>query len=168
MQTQTPPQLPVLQGGFRTIVSDLLTKVSLQIHLALFVLLLLGIVFVEQIPLGIREALSTTIGRLFLFGGVLFITELYSWTTGLLVALFVLLLITKSSRNLKEGFTSDDFSIKLIEDKKKWWVEEVLNENPIGIMDDRVNTLAVQDKDEEMESKNTSVQDSRGQNSSIM
>ena len=167
MQTQTLQQLPVLQGGVRTIVTDLLTKVSFQIHLALFMVLILGIVFVEQIPLGIRQALSSSIGRIFLFGGVLFITEMYSWTMGLLVALFALLLITKSSRNIKEGFVSDDFSVQLVEGKKKWWVEQVLNENPIGIVDDRVHTIAVQDRNEEME-VNTSVQDSRGQNSSIM
>lgn len=168
MQTQTLQELPVLKGGVRIILSDLLTKVSYQINTALFLVLVLGIIFVEQIPLWIRGTMASSMGRLVLFGGVLFITEYYSWAIGLLASLFVLLLITKSSRNLKEGFQADDFSVQLIEGKKKWWVEQVLKENPVGIIDDRVKTIAVQDRNEEMESKASSVQDSRGQNSSIM
>lgn len=165
MQTQT---LPVLKGGVRIILSDLLTKVSYQINIALFLVLVLGIVFVEQIPQTVRGWMASSVGRIFLFGGVLFITESYSWAIGILAALFALLLITKSSRNLKEGFQNDDFSIQLIEGKKKWWIEQVLKENPVGIIDEKVQTITVQDRNEEMESKATSVQDSRGQNSSIM
>lgn len=168
MQTHTLQELPVLKGGVRTIVTDLLTKVSYQINILFFLVLVLGIVFVEQIPQAIRGWMSTSIGRIFLFGGVLFVTEYYSWVIGLVATLFVLLLITKSSRNLTEGFQNDEYSMQLIENKKRWWVEQVLHENPVGIIDDRVGTQAIQDRNEEMEAKNTSVQDSRGQNSSIM
>lgn len=168
MQTHTLQELPVLKGGVRTIVTDLLTKVSYQINILFFLVLVLGIVFAEQIPQSIRGWMSTSIGRIFLFGGVLFVTEYYSWVIGLVATLFVLLLITKSSRNLTEGFQNDEYSMQLIENKKRWWVEQVLHENPVGIIDDRVGTQAIQDRNEEMEAKNTSVQDSRGQNSSIM
>lgn len=168
MQTQAVQQLPVLKGGVRTIVTDLLTKVSHQINILLFLGLVLGIVFVEQIPEGIRGWMASSVGRIFMFGGVLFLSEYYSWAIGLVASLFVLLLITKSSRNFVEGFQVDDYSLQLIESKKKWWVEQVLKENPVGIIDDRVGTQAIQDRDEEMEMRNTSVQDSRGQNSSIM
>lgn len=168
MQTHALQELPVLKGGVRTIVTDLLTKVSYQINILFFLVLVLGIVFAEQIPQTIRGWMSTSIGRIFLFGGVLFVTEYYSWVIGLVATLFVLLLITKSSRNLTEGFQNDEYSMQLIENKKRWWVEQVLHENPVGIIDDRVGTQAIQDRNEEMEVKNTSVQDSRGQNSSIM
>jgi hypothetical protein len=168
MQTHALQELPVLKGGVRTIVTDLLTKVSYQINILFFLVLVLGIVFAEQIPQAIRGWMSTSIGRIFLFGGVLFVTEYYSWVIGLVATLFVLLLITKSSRNLTEGFQNDEYSMQLIENKKRWWVEQVLHENPVGIIDDRVGTQAIQDRNEEMEVKNTSVQDSRGQNSSIM
>ncbi len=168
MQGATSQELPVLQGGMRVILADLMNKGSTQIHVVLFLFLILGIVFDEQIPNGIRRFFSSLFGRLILFGAVLLVTELYSWQIGLVAALLSLLLITKHSRNLLEGFQPDTFSFEFIQNKKKWWVEEVLKENPIGIQDDRVNTLPVQDRNEEYQKQTTSVQDSRSQNSSIM
>jgi hypothetical protein len=168
MQGATPQELPVLKGGMRVLVTDLLTKGSYQINVGLFLLLVLGIVFVEQIPSSIRGFLSGLFGRILLFGGVLLITEYYSWSIGLLATLFALLLITKHSRNLLEGFQPDAFTFQLIQDKKKWFVEEVLKENPLGITDEKVSTLPVQDRNEEYEKQASSVQDSRSQNNSIM
>jgi hypothetical protein len=49
-----------------------------------------------------------------------------------------------------------DFQI--IDDKKKWFVEEVLHENPIAIRDEKVETSSVQDDKQEGRS---SVQDSK-------
>jgi hypothetical protein len=168
MQGATPQQLPVLKGGMKVILSDLLSKGSYQITLGITILLVLGIVFVEEIPMELRKIASTTLGRLALFSGVLYLTNTLGWTLGLLGALFVLLLLTKNSRNLMEGFQPDVYSIQFIEDKKKWWVEEVLKERPVGIIDEQVSTYPVEDRDEEKQNKSSSVQDSRGQNSSIM
>ena len=168
MQGATPQELPVLKGGVRVLVTDLLTKGSYQIHVALFFLLLLGIVFIEQIPSSVRSFSTSSFGRILLFGGVLLVTEMYSWSIGLLAALFALLLITKHSRNLLEGFQPDAFTFELIQNKKKWFVEEVLKENPLGITDEKVSTLPVEDRNEEYEKQASSVQDSRSQNNSIM
>ena len=168
MQGATSQELPVLQGGMQILLTDLLTKGSYQIHVALFLVLVLGIVFVEQIPLGVRSFFASMFGRFILFGAILLITELYSWPIGLVATLFALLLITKNSRNLLEGFQPDSFSFELIQNKRKWWIEEVLKENPVGIEDEKVSTYPVQDRNEEYQKQNTSVQDSRSQNSSIM
>ena len=56
-----------------------------------------------------------------------------------------------------------DDTLQFVGDGQRWWSEIVLKENPIAIGEDRVNTIAVQDDDEENENK---VQSSRGQNNS--
>jgi hypothetical protein len=38
-----------------------------------------------------------------------------------------------------------DTDIKLVSQKKRWWSEQVLMENPLGIEDDKVRTSAIQD-----------------------
>lgn len=168
MQAATPQQLPVLQGGMKLILTDLITKLSSQLTLAITILLVLGIIFVEEFSIEIRGMASSMIGRIVLFAGVLYIGKAVSWSVGLLAALFVLLLLTKNSRNFMEGFQGDTYSLQLIEDKKKWWVEQVLKERPTGIIDERISTYPVQDRDEEKQGQSSSVQDSRGQNSSIL
>jgi hypothetical protein len=168
MQGATPQQLPVLKGGMKVILSDLVSKSSYQITLGTTILLILGVIFVEEIPMELRKIASTSIGRFVLFSGVLYLTNTLGWALGLLGALFVLLLLTKHSRNLMEGFQPDFYSVQFIQDKKRWWVEEVLKERPVGIIDEQIATYSVQDRDEEKQDKSSSVQDSRGQNSSIM
>ena len=83
------------------------------------------------------------------------LVELGSWVHGILFAIFAALLLSVSP--LSEGFSNDQ-SLQMITEKKKWWVEEVLKENPIAIEDDKVSTTAVQDNTLQTKS---SVQDSK-------
>ena len=85
----------------------------------------------------------------------LFILVYSKWTNGVLFAVFIAVLL--STRSAKEGFMSD-YSFQIVDDKKKWFVEEVLNENPVAIRDEKVDTSAVQDDKQEGKS---SVQDSK-------
>jgi hypothetical protein len=67
------------------------------------------------------------------------------------MALFTVLLIAVSPRTFygwKEGFQTAGLStteVKLVGQKNKWWVERLMEENPIGIEEEKVNTNAIQD-----------------------
>jgi hypothetical protein len=62
------------------------------------------------------------------------------------MALFTVLIIGVAPRTLKEGFEDmGDTDVKLVTQPKKWFIEEVLRENPLGIEDDKVKTAAIQD-----------------------
>lgn len=142
-----PMKIPVMRGGTSVYVMDLAKKFSNPIHVYVLLALVIAITFVKQIPVQIRSQAGTTLGRLFLFCLTVAIGELYSWTNGLLMAVLALLLLSLSPRTT-EGFQNGNgnpIAIKVIEDNKKWFVERVLNENPIAIEEDRVKTQAVQD-----------------------
>ena len=46
--------------------------------------------------------------------------------------------------------------LKLVTQKKRWFAEEVLNENPLGIEDDKVRTTAIQSNSNPSNSTNSS------------
>lgn len=142
-----------MKGGAKVYLSDLASKFAQPIHFYVLVALSLAIVFVKKIPLTIRSQAGTLLGRLFLFGATLAIGEYYSWTNGLLMAIFALLLLSMSPRAQREGFHSLG-SMKLITNSNKWFVERVLKENPIAIEEEYVNTQAVQDNSNSSRSTN--------------
>jgi hypothetical protein len=151
---QTPQTVPVLSGGMREILSDFSKKQKSQFDTFFGVGLLLAIVFVHEIGLPIRNQLDTLLGRLLAFGLVVLITDQVGWIHGLLAALFFALVLSLSTNPrpgvrpsvpTEEGF-APDYQVRLVPPKKqKWWVEEVMKENPIGIEDEKVSTMAVQD-----------------------
>ncbi len=144
-----------MKGGVREIVLDFSKKQMAYVELIAGVLLILGIVFPSNIPGEIRKQASTTIGRLLLFGILVAILMYSRWVYGVLFAVFAAVLL--STRSTKEGFTSD-FSFQIIDDKKKWWVEEIMHENPVAIRDEKVKTSAIQDDEQR---GNSSVQDAK-------
>ena len=70
------------------------------------------------------------------------------------MALFVVLLISVSPRTNREGFS--DTEVKRVTKKRKWWSEEVLHENPLGIEEELVKTQAIQDNTNSSNSTNSS------------
>ncbi len=144
MKPGSAPTLPVMKGGSRAYLLDIVDKFAHPIQLYVLVVLSLGIVFVKQIPIEIRSQAGTTLGRIFLFLATIVILETYSWVNGLLMALLVLLLISLSPRT-SEGFQTIDDSLSLITDRKRWFVEEVLKERPVAIEKEKVRTQAIQD-----------------------
>jgi hypothetical protein len=75
------------------------------------------------------------------------------------MALFAALLIAVSPRTLKEGFQSSnrgDTDIKIVTQKKRWFAEEILQENPVGIEEEKVKTAAIQDNSNTSNSTNSS------------
>jgi hypothetical protein len=149
MAHPTPP--PVMKGGVRDILVDFSKKQSAHVELLFILLLGLGIVFPSSISRELTKQLTTIPGRIVLFATLVVILNYTSWIYGLLFALFAGILL--SSRPV-EGFMSE-FTFQPVTDKKKWFVEDVLHENPKGIREDRVTTSAVQDDEENSKSQDT-------------
>lgn len=143
--SNAPTTPPVMKGGAREHVLDILKKYAQPLNVYIGLALVLGITYVGQIPDSITFAANTFLGRLVLFGLTILIADTYSWIYALLMALFTVLIIAVAPRTLKrkEGFQDTD--VKMVTQKKKWWSEEILEENPLGIEDDKVVTSAIQD-----------------------
>jgi c-di-AMP phosphodiesterase-like protein len=122
----------------------------------------LAITYIGQIPKSVAYSANSLLGRLILFILTVTIADTYSWVYGLLMALFVVLIIAVSPRSYQEGFgnsreSSDiDTEIKLVTQKRKWWSEEILQENPLGIEEEKVKTQAIQDNSNTNSSTNSS------------
>jgi hypothetical protein len=137
---------PVLKGGSKNYIFDILSKYSTTIDVYVMSILVLTIVFVKEFPLEIRAHAGTIPGKIVLFFATLIIADKYSWVSGLLMALLSLLLLSLGPRTVAEGFQSPyTNNMKIVTDKEKWWVEKVFKENPLAIQEDIVNTKQIQD-----------------------
>lgn len=141
-----------MKGGVRDILIDFSKKQSSHVELLFILLLVLGIVFPSSFSNEIVNNLSTLPGRVLLFATLVAILHYTSWTYGLLFALLTGILL--ATRSVKEGFMSE-YTFQSVIDKKKWFVEEVLHETPVGIKEDRVTTAAVQDYEENSKYQDT-------------
>ena len=122
---------------------DFLNQNATHVELLYGSVLILAIAFVKTIPTSLALQTSTILGKSLLFGILLLTLTYTSWIHGLLFVIFAGLLLSTAPR-MTETFV-DNFSFKLVDSKKKWWVEEILNENPAAIEDEKVTTQAVQD-----------------------
>ena len=156
-----PNQLPVMNGGARVYMWDIAQKYAEPLHIYLGIFLVLGITYVGQIPDRYSYQANTVIGRLLLFLAAVFVADTYSWVYGVLMALFVVLLIAVSPRTRTEGFQNgkgdgNGLDVKMVTQQKRWWSEEVLQENPIGIEEEKVKTAAIQDSSSSSSNSTTS------------
>ena len=150
-----------MSGGAREHILDIAKKYAQPLNVYIGIALVLGITYIGQIPDNISYQANTLLGRVILFFLTVVIADTYSWIYALLMALFTVLLISVSPRNFKEGFQGEkgdmgDTDIKLVSQKKRWWAEQVLHENPLGIEDDKVRTSAIQDNSNTSNSTNSS------------
>ena len=136
-------QPPVMTGGARDLFMDMVKRHESPLTIYTLLGLVLAIVYVKQIPLKIRRYADSFLGRLVLFALTIVVAKYTTWSNGLLVAVFTLLLLSMSPRTT-EGF-QDVSSKKKITDKNLWWVEQVFKENPTEIDEDEVVTSAIQD-----------------------
>lgn len=146
----TPPHIPVMKGGAREQLLDMAQKYAQPLSLYFGFALVLLIVYVGQIPDWVAYQGNTFLGRLLLFSLTIFVADTYSWIYALLMALFAVLLIAVAPRTLKEGMQDvpgdmGDSDVKLVGQKHRWWVERLFKENPIGIEEEKVKTIAAQD-----------------------
>jgi hypothetical protein len=156
MSTGAPP-IPIMSGGAKEHIIDIVKKYAQPLNIYIGIALVLGITYVGQIPDSITYRANTAFGRFILFWLTVIVADTYSWVYALLMAVFTVLLISSSPRTLQEGFESaGDTDIKIVTKKARWWNEEILNENPLGIEDDKVKTTAIQDNTNSSNSTNSS------------
>ena len=155
--TPVPVSPVILTGGMKEILVDFSKKQSANVELLFALLICVGVVFSSSIPSSLRKQLSSTVGRVALFSALLLILLYTNWVSALLFAVLIGSII--STRSMDEGMA--DYSIHLIDNKKRWFIERVLDENPIAIQDEKVQTLAIQDNGEKNNSRN---QDTKSSN----
>lgn len=146
---------PLMIGGakFQQTVLDW-SKQSNSLFLSVFsVILVVFAIFGDKLPPVVRWQLSTTVGRLFLLILLYLIYVLGGWELALLFTIIIALIWSMRPLLLpqaEEGFQSLK---KTRASRPKWFVETVLEENPLEIVEDRIETLPVQDSSEGMTGK---------------
>ena len=133
-----------MKGGARAVLMDIIVKQWSPIELYILAFLILSIVFVREYPKQVRIGADTRLGKIGLFLIAMFVSLKYSWLNGLLIGILTLLLLSMSPRST-EGFHNSVTKTKLVSEKKLWWGEAILNENPILYEEDDVVTSAIQD-----------------------
>lgn len=124
------------------------TQQSNHLYLTvLFVMIFMWAVYSEKIPMQYRWQLNTTLGRLLLLIILHIVFLLGGWIPALLFAIAIAM--TWANRPLykpavvQEGFGDN---IKVTDaDPHMWFVEKALKENPQRIVQDRIQTFAVQE-----------------------
>ena len=129
--------------------------------------IVLLIVFVDQIPAYARDVADSFLGRLVGVAAVVAATRQLGWSYGLLTAV-AMLLVLRGARRLsavadretdtsplmavlgiggprKEGFQTQQVAEAI---GNRWYVERVLGERPVGIVTTTTETMAVQDLSE--------------------
>ena len=139
----------VMKGGFRAQITDLFSKYEEPVALLVGTFATLVIVFLGKVPKEVRHQADSLLGRALLLIFTVLTTLVFGWPLGVLVGLMSALLIGAGGVKpvVSEGF-APDFNVKLVPNKKKWFVEQVLGENPLLIEDTVIDTSAVQDLSE--------------------
>jgi hypothetical protein len=128
-------------GGAISPVDRLLQQLDSTPRLVFGILMLVLIAFVDQLSPTLSRYADTALGRVVCIGVIAGVLYTMGPIYGLLTAAVLLLLIHSAPR-LTDGFTSQkDQKIQ----GSLWFVEQVLGERPDRIIDDLVNTEAVQD-----------------------
>jgi hypothetical protein len=133
-----------MKGGARAVLMDIIVKQWSPIELYILAFLILSIVFVREYPKQVRRRADTLVGKTGLFLIAMFVSLNYSWLNGLLIGILTLLLLSMSPRST-EGFNNSATKVKVVSEKKLWWGEAILNENPTLYEEDDVVTSAIQD-----------------------
>ena len=125
------------------------SKQSQQLYVTvLFALLFIWATYSEKIPPTYRWQLNTTLGRLLLLILLYTVHLMAGWVPALLFAIAIAL--TWANRPLyrpsssHEGF-QDNVKVTDV-NPHMWFVEQALQENPRRIVQDRIQTFAVQEE----------------------
>lgn len=126
------------------------SKKSLNLYSTVFmVLLIIFVLFADKLPVEARWQLSTTPGRLLLLLLLYLINLVCGWHMALLFTIAVALVW--AARPVFKPVSVPDLGVEGFNDMKttgaakhKWFVEKSLHENPKEIIEDRVNTSAVE------------------------
>jgi hypothetical protein len=155
------PSAPIMVGGAKLQDSVLeWSKKSLNLYsTVLMVVIIIAALFADKLPMMARWQLSTTPGRLLLILLLYIIHMTCGWPMALLFTIAIALVwaarpvfkptgtegvggsVGGSVGGGVEGF-NDMKNTKAT--KHKWFIEKTLHENPKAIVEDRINTSAVE------------------------
>jgi len=123
------------------------SKQSTQLFMSvLIVVLVVWITFADKLSLVARWQLSSTVGRLLLLLLLYVVYILGGWELAFIFTMAIA--ITWASKPLLKPLDVAEGYSEMKESKagpQKWFVEMVLHENPLAVVEDRVETDAVQD-----------------------
>lgn len=119
-----------------------LSKTNINYIVLLFTVV--AIAFVQNIPIEVRRWFNTIVGSTVGMGIIAGVYYYFNWATALMLALLLVLTMNTNILRTEEGF-EPGLDTRFISNRKKWYIEQVLGENPLMIEEDTVKTLAVQD-----------------------
>ena len=115
-------------------------------------LLVVLIVYAEQVPMGIRAFMDSLAGRLIGIVSILAAVRCCGWIYGVLVVLAYLVVLHVVTKGLNEtiypnaeGFIDTQITKPAIQRNKRWYVEKILGEHPPVIDTVEVFTPKVSD-----------------------
>lgn len=139
-------QLSYQQGGMVNSLQVLLSNLDSPVKLFYGFILILIIVYSPVIPFEYRKFADSLIGRIFGIAIVYGVIESLGWVYGLLTALAFLLVLNGANGfpSTVEAFDGGGTVTEKRTIGRKWFVEQVLGENPRKIATDKVTTTAVE------------------------
>jgi hypothetical protein len=142
----TGGQISYQQGGMVNSLQVLLANLDSPIKLFYGFILILIIVYSPVIPFEYRKFADSLIGKIFGVAIVYGVIESLGWVYGILTALAFLLVLNGAmkSPSAVEGFDGGGTVTEKRTIGRKWFVEQVLGENPRKIATDKVTTTAVE------------------------
>jgi hypothetical protein len=140
-------QLSYQQGGMVNSFHVLMMNLDSPAKIIYGFILILIIVYSPVIPTEYRVFADSLLGRIFGVAIVYGVIEALGWVYGLLTALAFLLVLNGAPRFSYSNFEGFDGGGTVTEKKivgRKWFVEQVLGENPKKIATDKVTTTAIE------------------------
>ncbi len=133
------------QGGMINPIQLFINNLDSPYKLLLGALLVLVIVYASAVPVEIRQFMDSMVGRVVGIGIVYGIVHSFGWVYGLLATLAFLIVLQGAPRlEYIEGFSGGGSINQKKIVGKKWFVEQVLGENPKKIETDKVQTTAIE------------------------
>ena len=135
------------QGGMVISFHVLMMNLDSPAKLIYGFILILVIVYSPVIPTEYRTFANSLLGRVFGVAIVYGVIESLGWVYGLLTALAFLLVLNGAPSNFVGGTEGFEGGGTVTEKKvigRKWFVEQVLGENPKKIAIDKVTTTAIE------------------------
>ena len=140
---------PIMVGGAKFQESVLeWSKKSTNLYTVVFAALLIAwALYADKLPTIARWQLSTTVGRLLLLLLLYVVYELCGWTVALIFTIAVALTWAARPIFMPVDFVSEGFNdMKITEvGPTRWFVEKILHQNPKKIVEDRIDTMAIND-----------------------
>lgn len=140
---------PIMVGGAKFQESVLeWSKKSTNLYTVVFAALIISwALYADKLPTIARWQLSTTVGRLLLLLLLYVVYELCGWTVALIFTIAVALTWAARPIFMPVDLVSEGFNdMKSTEaGPTRWFVEKILHQNPKKIVEDRIDTMAIND-----------------------